>query len=246
MKNIKNSWFIILLAICSVALYGFQIFIFQKQDQTFFYLLQDLAFFPLQVIMIYFILEKILEEKERKEKIKKLDVVISAYFFESGTQILSCLSKFDTELSKTKELLDISHSWTDEKFKDVIKTLKTQKYLVDSGASSLENLKNNLLRHKGHMLLMLQNPNLLEHDYFTDMLWAIFHLMDELSSRERLSELPKKDFDHLSIDIKRAYSAMLVEWVYYSKHLKHSYPYLFSLSERKKPFDDDISVIIKD
>ena len=246
MKNIKNSWFVLLLAICSVALYGLQILIFQKQDQTFFYLLQDLAFFPLQVIMIYFILEKILEEKERKEKIKKLDVVISAYFFESGTQILSCLSKFDTELHKTKELLDINHSWTDEKFKDVIKALKSQKYFVDSNGSSLENLKNNLLRHKGHMLSMLQNPNLLEHDYFTDMLWAIFHLMDELSSRERLSELPQKDFDHLSIDIKRAYSAMLVEWVYYSKHLKHSYPYLFSLSERKKPFDDDISVIIKD
>lgn len=246
MKNIKNSWFIILLAFCSVALYGFQILIFQKQDQTFFYLLQDLAFFPLQVIMIYFILEKILEEKERKEKIKKLDVVISAYFFESGTAILHSLSKFDKDMEQTKELLNINYNWTDEKFKSVIKTLKELKYSVDSRSSSLENLKTNLLEQKGHMLLMLQNPNLLEHDYFTDMLWAIFHLMDELSSRERLNDLPKKDFDHLSLDIKRAYSAMLVEWVYYSKHLKHSYPYLFSLSERKKPFDDDISVIIQD
>jgi len=31
------------------------------------------------------------------------------------------------------------------------------------------------------LLGLLGNPNLLEHDSFTDLLWAVFHLMEELS-----------------------------------------------------------------
>lgn len=83
-----------------------------------------------------------------------------------------------------------------------------------------------------------------EHDTFTDMLWAVFHVTEELDSRDMLVSLPPKDLEHLSIDIKRAYQFLIVEWLYYMNHLKKEYPYLFSLAVRKSPFNENGSVII--
>ncbi len=86
------------------------------------------------------------------------------------------------------------------------------------------------------MLRLLENQNLLEHDSFTDLLWAVFHLSEELTARSDLSALPDKDHEHLSGDIKRAYTHLIREWLKYMKHLKNDYPYLFSLAVRVNPF----------
>ena len=52
------------------------------------------------------------------------------------------------------------------------------------------------------MLSLLENPNLLEHDSFTDLLLAIFHLSEELAARDTLVGLPQSDYEHLAGDIK--------------------------------------------
>jgi len=95
------------------------------------------------------------------------------------------------------------------------------------------------------MLSLLANPNLLEHDTFTDLLWAVFHLSEELSSRPDLTRLPRTDNDHLSGDMKRAYMLIITEWLAYMKHLKHDYPYLFSLAVRTNPMDVNASPVVK-
>ena len=91
------------------------------------------------------------------------------------------------------------------------------------------------------LLRLLENPNLLEHDSFTDLLWAVFHLTEELSHRVDVKQLPEADYEHLSGDIERAYRLIISEWLDYMKHLKSNYPYLFSLSIRTNPFDQDAS-----
>jgi hypothetical protein len=40
------------------------------------------------------------------------------------------------------------------------------------------------------------------------------------------------DIDPLDGDITRAFGYLSREWVFYMKHLKHDYPYLFSLAVR--------------
>ena len=92
---------------------------------------------------------------------------------------------------------------------------------------------------------LLENPNLLEHETFTELLWAVFHLAEELSHRESVEGLTTADYQHLAGDIKRAYELLIREWVIYMKHLKTSYPYLFSLAMRTNPFDPNASVEIK-
>jgi hypothetical protein len=95
------------------------------------------------------------------------------------------------------------------------------------------------------MLALLENPQLYEHDRFTDLMHAVFHLAEELISRERLVDLPNPDYDHLSGDITRVYGQLVVEWLTYMQHLKKHYPYLFSLAMRTNPFDAHASAIVQ-
>ncbi|MGB4442001.1 MAG: hypothetical protein WBJ62_07230, partial [Coriobacteriia bacterium] len=94
------------------------------------------------------------------------------------------------------------------------------------------------------LLGLLQNPTLLEHEAFTNVLWAVFHLAEELDHRTEFSALPKSDIAHLTGDVKRAYAAAAVEWLDHAAHLQKQYPYLFSLLVRTNPLDTNASVTV--
>ena len=83
---------------------------------------------------------------------------------------------------------------------------------------------------RGFLLRLLENPNLLAHEAFTELLLAVTHVAEELDYRERLGTLPRSDCAHLSGDIRRAYGLLIREWLRYMEHLKANYPYLFSLA----------------
>jgi len=91
----------------------------------------------------------------------------------------------------------------------------------------------------------LENPNLLEHESFTELLRAVFHLAEELANRNDVWQLPMSDKEHLAGDIKRAYVLLVAEWLDYMKYLKDNYPYLFALAMRTNPFDQEASAVVK-
>jgi hypothetical protein len=123
--------------------------------------------------------------------------------------------------------------------------LKDYNDRIDSRKGDLLAIKVFLQGKREFLLALLENPNLLEHESFTELLWAVFHLTEELSFRENLGGLPDSDYNHLSVDIQRAYRLLIVEWLAYMRHLRDSYPYLFSLAARMNPFDPNASPIIK-
>ncbi|MGQ9701141.1 MAG: hypothetical protein ACUVQT_01630 [bacterium] len=98
---------------------------------------------------------------------------------------------------------------------------------------------------KEFLLVLLENPNLLEHETFTNLLWAVLHLTEELIYRKKLNNLPEPDYQHRSKDIIRIYQILIEEWLRYVEHLKRDYPYLFSLVLRTNPFDPNASIEIK-
>ena len=57
------------------------------------------------------------------------------------------------------------------------------------------------------MLRLLENPNLMEHERFTDLLWAVLHVEEELEARTSLADLWPADEAHLELDVRRAYNA---------------------------------------
>ena len=95
------------------------------------------------------------------------------------------------------------------------------------------------------MLRLLENPNLLEHEEFTELLRTVFHVAEELGERTALNDLPDTDIKHLSGDVRRAYVHLVHQWLDYMRHLKANYPYLFSLAIRRNPFDKDASPIVR-
>ena len=98
-------------------------------------------------------------------------------------------------------------------------------------------LRARLDREKTYLLSLLGNQALLEHEAFTDLLWAVTHLAEELHVRGDFDGLPATDRAHLVVDVKRAYTQLGVQWIDYLRHLQTQYPFLFSLAVRTNPLD---------
>ena len=232
------------MAIATV-LYYLQITIFHAERDTFFYLFQDLAFVPIQVLLVTIIVDRLLRVRERAALLKKLNMVIGAFFSEVGTKLLKVFVEFDTDAGSLGGKLLVTASWTDQRFDDAIGQLRSHQVHMDCTRGDLAKLKQILLARRGFLLGLLENQNLLEHETFTDLLWAVFHLVEELDARKDVGSLARPDCEHIAGDIKRAYVILIVEWLAYMKHLKKEYPYLFSLAVRTNPFDPGASVEIR-
>ena len=190
-------------------------------------------------------IEYMIEMRERTQRIEKLNMIIGVFYSEVGTKLLKKFSLKDPGIHEIRSALAVSNTWSDEDFKKAHVVLKEHSYRLDSHALPLEELHNFLSLHKGFLLALLENPQLFEHDRFTDMLHAVFHLSEELVARERLIDLPQTDYDHLSGDLTRVYSQLVIEWLTYMQYLKKKYPYLFSLAMRTNPFDENASAIVQ-
>ena len=208
-------------------------------------MLQDLAFVPLQVIIVTLVLDKLLTAREKQEKLLKLNTVISAYFSEIGVATISLMSEANINRSDLQKYLRVDIKWDEAEFKKASGNVRDFEFQGDCTSDLLLSLREFLRVNKPYLLRMFDNPNLLEHDAFTEMLWAVLHVSQELECRENLKVLPKNDMAHLLNDIMRAYRLLAIEWLCYMKYLKKDYPYLFSLAIRKNPFEDKYSVIIE-
>lgn len=233
------------LALASAAFYLVQIQVFHRPHDTLFYMLQDLAFVPVQVLLVTLILNDLMVRREKKALLNKMNMVIGAFFGEMGTGLIRQLSRYDTNATELKNTLKIDTGWDDRRFVAVRRELASGNYEIDARREDLEPLKKFLSAKRSFLLSLLENQNLLEHATFTDLLWAVSHLTEELKLRKDLSGLPENDLKHLSGDIKRAYAVLLTEWLEYVRHLKGSYPYIYSLVIRSNPLDPEASVIVK-
>ena len=135
--------------------------------------------------------------------------------------------------------------WTDEQFKHLQKEIAGFGCDIDYRRGDLEGLKCFLVKKRDFLLALLENQNLLEHESFTDLLWAVFHLTEELEGREDLKNLTPLDYQHIGGDIKRAYRQLISQWLLYMQHLKTDYPYLFSLAMRTNPFDSQATIQVR-
>jgi len=248
-KNAEQlRWYLILtglLITASVISYLIQITIFHKTEDTLFYLLQDIAFVPIQVLLVTFILARLLNEREKRALLKKLNMLIGAFYSEVGTSLIRDLSLFSSAFSELSPHLLVRTSWTRKDFVKALSFMETFDPGLDSRKNDMTELKGFLDGKRNFLLGLLANPNLLEHETFTDLLWAVLHLSEELSARPRLEGLPEEDYRHLSGDMKRAYVQLLSRWLAYLSHLKEDYPYLFSLAVRTNPMDAGASPVVK-
>jgi len=238
MKHFK--WQILLgvsLVTLSAIFYLIHYFIFRDAHHIFIYMVSDIAFVFIEVLLVTMIIHEVLAVREKRILLEKLNIVIGSFFSQVGKDLLKLFATFDSQSERIRQSLVVTDEWSDKQFMDMSMRLKQYNHDIDITRNDLIGLKDLLVRERQFFLRLLENQNLLEHDTFTNLLMAVFHLTEELESRSDISRLVEADKKHIANDMKRAYSLLISEWLNYMKHLKENFPYLFSFAMRTNPFD---------
>jgi hypothetical protein len=249
MKKILKSWtfqIALLLVMASALFYTVHYFIFHDAHHIFIYMIGDFGFLFIDVLLVLLIIERLLASREKKSILNKLNMVIGTFFSEVGMELLRRFSDFveNAEQLETEVLID--PQWDKKRFAEAQSKAASFKYSIVLDAAKLEGLRDFLKSKHGFLVRLLENPILLENQRFTDLLWAVFHLSEELNFRDSLQTLPKSDLAHLTTDLRRAYSKIVAEWIAYTAHLKGKYPFLFSLALRINPLNPNASPIVQE
>ena len=183
----------------------------------------------------------------REESIRqqKLDMVTGLFFSEMGNELLKRFTRIDPEAKTLQKVLKLSAQWKDEDFDRAYKALKAHRLGVDFVHDDIIALLEYLQNRADLLLRLIENPIIQEHENFSELLRAIFHLRDELLHRSDLSKLPDSDRNHIEGDIVRVYNLLIFEWLRYIGYLKKNYGYLFSLAVRLNPFDPEADAVVK-
>lgn len=234
----KYSWQMSLglsLLVASALAYLLQIVIFHRTSDTLFGVLQDLAFLPIQVLLVTLVVNTLLRKQEARQLRYKLNMVIGAFFIAVGNELLRKLVEMDENSGDIMRKLAISQGWSGADFRAAREAAQAHKSTPKCTAETLLDLKSFTVNSRPFVLRLLENGNLMEHESFTDMLWAVTHMMDELDYRPGFDDLPQTDIQHLAGDIQRTYRSLLCEWLSYVDHLREQYPYMYSLIQRVNP-----------
>lgn len=234
------------LVTLSVLLFTVHFLIFHDFHHIFIYTLHDIAFLPIEVLLVTIVIHSMLERQNLQHKFEKLNMVFGAFFSEVGNRLLREFARHDPQVNDLHQDLLINNSWDAASFKLNKEKAKEFAYMIDIERTDLIQIRDILLEHEDFLLRILENPVMLEHEAFTDVLMAVFHLTEELKNREHLEDIPETDLAHIRGDIKRAYSHMTLSWLDYIRYLKKEYPYLFSLAVRLDPFTSHPDACVRD
>jgi hypothetical protein len=210
------------------------------------YLVDDVAFLFIQVLLVSMLLDGLMQRRSRETMLTKLNMIVGAFFSECGTDILGRIAKLDTDLGQVREDLLARMTWKAKDYERAKQAFRDHEPVIELSAGDLVELRRRLDAEKPYLLGLLGNQALLEHETFTDLLWAVTHVAEELHVRGDFDSLPATDRIHLVGDVKRAYTLLGVQWIDYLRHLQTQYPFLFSLAVRTNPLDPDASAIISE
>jgi hypothetical protein len=237
---------VILLILASALSYTLHYFVFHDVHHIFLYMIGDFGFLFLDVLLVLLIIERLLSTREKKSLLQKLNMVIGTFFSEIGLELLRRFSDFVENAEQLEGEVLINAKWEKKDFHEAKSKAASFKYKIVFNTEKLESLRDFLTEKHSFLVRLLENPNIFENQRFTDLLWAIFHLSEELSFRDSLRNLPETDILHLNTDIRRTYSKIVIEWMAYTEHLKGKYPFLFSLAARINPLNPNASPIVQE
>ena len=191
MKRLSwQFWLGASLLVLSALFYFLHYYIFRDSHHIFIYLVGDVAFVFVEVLLVTLIIHSVLEQREKRARLDKLNMVIGAFFSEVGARPLQMLSELDPDAEGLQQELVAEGKPAEQEFQRVTRWLQGHDYAVEAGEVDWEGVKTFLAGKRDFLLRLLENPNLLEHESFTDVLWAVFHMAEELEARQDLRRLP--------------------------------------------------------
>ena len=237
------------LLLAALAAYAVRWFVFsgpELQSEMLRFLVGDIAFLFVQVLLVTLVLDRLIRQRAQEETRRKLNMVIGAFFSQTGKDLLGLIAGADAELAEVRSELVPSYGWRAAEYERARSHFRAHEPSIDLTTCDLERLRSMLVAERPFLIGLLANQALLEHATFTDALWAITHLGEELEARPALDALEPADARHLALDLKRAYTQLGLEWLSYMQHLQTAYPFLFSLAVRSNPLDPDAHIAVAD
>ncbi len=180
--------------------------------------------------------ELLIARRAQESRHEKLNMVIGLFFSEVGTALLTVFSDADPRRGEIGDIMSVESDWTEEDFARVRARLEQRTYELDAEQLSLMEVARLLKGKRAFIVGLLENSAVLEHEAFTDVLWAVFHLVDELEAEKDLSSVLRMHRGHIMGDAERAYGRLVGQWLRYMQHMQRRYPYLFSRALRSNPF----------
>jgi len=111
--NMVRIIFALSLIILSTLLYLLDYLKFGDSEHILDFLLQDFAFLLIQVLLVTLILDWLLGYMDKRNRLKKLDVVIRSFFMEIGTKLLTYISDLDPNWRRGSNLV-VEEDWSDK------------------------------------------------------------------------------------------------------------------------------------
>jgi hypothetical protein len=115
-------------------------------------MLGHIAFVPINVLLVTLILQKLLNYRDKRIMLKKLNMVIGAFFSEVGVELLTYFSEGDPELDKIRKEFLITDHWNEEEFFELNKRLKNYHFEIDIQKLDLEQLRSFLIENRNFLL----------------------------------------------------------------------------------------------
>lgn len=249
-KKWKLKFSLLMIALI-IIIYGSNYLVLGDPEHIISYIWTHLGFIPVDMLIVAFLLDEIIEKKEKEAMLEKLDMLMSTFFSEVGNDLISQLSHVNKYKASTENLKSIKN-WDEKDFDNKLAELKSSttdfsaQVAPEEREEFLEELTALLSSKREFIINLINNPNLLEKEEFTGLINAILHLDEELEHRKDFALVSDADFGHLNGDMQRVYEKLVYEWVYYLKYLHKHYPYMIALIIRTNPFDEDADVYVKE
>jgi hypothetical protein len=234
----------VLLVIAAIALHGIHYLIFEDWHHIAIYGFGDVAFIPIEVLVISLVVDRLLHERERQALREKMNMVVGTFFSALGQPLLERMCEVLQDADEVRACLCIGPDWEPEQIQRAKGSVPELRIKVRPATEDMDALREILTENREFLLRLLQNPILIEDECFTQLLWALTHLQEELAARGDLDNLPASDVNHLIGDIRRVYENLLREWLEYMSHLKENYPFLYSFQARTNPLRVDADVTV--
>jgi hypothetical protein len=238
-------WIVGGMIAASTAFYCVEYWAFHDPEGMISRTLGELAFLPVHAVVVVLVFEGLLARRDKAAMLHKLNMVIGAFFSQAGTDLLKRLAMFDVDLAGLAPTLVFTGRWKPSDFAAARKAVAAREPVLEFDEAGLTEMRDVLVGQRPFLLGLLENANLLEYEGFTEMLWALTHVSEELAARESLEAMPDTDALHIRGDMARAYERLLIEWLRYAEHLQEDYPYLYSFAVRTNPFDPKASVVVE-
>ena len=183
--------------------------------------------------------EMLIARREQRTRGRKINIMVGVFFTNMGAELLRRLAAMDRAADDLRAAMDVQQGWTDNDYRRAEAAALAHQPDPDLAPEVLDDLSTFLTGHGDFLLRLLENPQVTDHERFTDLLWSILHLKEDLELRDKDAAIDPADAVQLKADLRRVYVRLLAAWLSCMRYLARNLDYLFRLSARQNPFSGD-------